>query len=298
MPNRIREAVVFGSGFGLYGHAIALHELGLRLYLPERYRSVIESRSDLAVLAHHQFFDDHKTLIPPDAQPDALCFCQRPQDNVSKLKETLRMGFAGTMVVEKPFAPTSAESLEVYNQYISPWLSRSETCQIVTPFLFLYLDWQRLICRALADGKRVKVQWNQRPPSDSALWKSTPAQGGGVLAFYGIHLIALALAMQTDEPHGSIWEVDQSERHFRVEGSNLSAEINLADKANFRVQQDQNEIFHAPSPFGEAPKPGSRDPRVPALKEHYRRAFSLETRKQSAEQLLSVLEFWQSHQNV
>ena len=71
-------AKIFGSGFGLYGHGVALAKLDYELILPDRYFPLCKRRADLSsVMPTMTFFNERDFINEPT---DLVILAQRPRD--------------------------------------------------------------------------------------------------------------------------------------------------------------------------------------------------------------------------
>ena len=181
---------ILGSGFGLYGYLPALLAAGEPVVcLPERYRPTLDGRAELAVLRARVAFarDDDRLL----AGIGALVVAQRPQDLPLRLAAALKYPALRLLVLEKPLGSTPACALELLKRIEDA----GKTCR--AGFTFRWAPWAATWRGAIMSGgpgQPWAVHWRFRAHHHQQSlhnWKRIPAQGGGALRFYGIHLIAL-----------------------------------------------------------------------------------------------------------
>lgn len=182
---------ILGGGFGLYGYLPALLALGQReVALPVRYRPTLMARAELAPLMDRvRFVDDEAALLDV---VDSLVIAQRPADTLPRLAEALARPGVRRLVIEKPLAPTPAAAAELLASI------ERHGARCAAGFTFRWAPWAAAWRRALLaaePGTVGFVRWHfeahhHRFP-ERTTWKRHVPDGGGVLRFYGIHLIAL-----------------------------------------------------------------------------------------------------------
>jgi predicted dehydrogenase len=179
---------ILGSGFGLYGYLPALASSGEGIVLPERYRSRFQLRRELAQFASAVQWakDEMEALDCADGAVLAL----RPEDQVECIQHCLARGHLTRLLLEKPLAPApdaAARTLEDLKRVC-------KTFRI--GYTFPYTSWGGQLRRILSQSKGdcLSSQWTflayhfrHRLRS----WKQYRSQGGGVIRFYGIQLIAM-----------------------------------------------------------------------------------------------------------
>jgi predicted dehydrogenase len=182
---------ILGGGFGLYGYLPALLARGEReVALPARYRSTLQSRTELAGLCERvRYFDDDEALLNAI---DSLVIAQRPADTPRRVAQALERTRLRRFVLEKPLAPTPAAAADL----LAGIEQHGASCQ--AGFTFRWTPWAAAWRRALlAAGPRAAgyMRWHfqahhHRHPQHTT-WKRQVPDGGGALRFYGIHVIAL-----------------------------------------------------------------------------------------------------------
>ena len=178
------------------------------------------------------------------------------------------------LVIEKPIAPTPAGAKALHSRLVRTLGAMG------VPYLLGYCDWAKAAVDAGPD-EPVLIQWGMTKRNASDCWKYSAAAGGGSLAFYCIHVIALMIdALGTPEMHPSVGRRGRrgrtglpgtsppttAGRRPGAVNSRLACSAGL-----FRVAGRAAPVpgFFA-SPFGPFPAAGAPDPRVPLLQEFYR----------------------------
>lgn len=177
---------IIGSGFGLYGYLPALIEsFGERVMLPEKYRPIVEARPEL---------QKFKSAIDWVASSDAACksatglvIATRPTEQPEIAIRCCQFPGIATLVLEKPLAPTPMKATKL--------LSDLHACgkRYRVGYTFRYATWAATLdFRSLAQC--VSIEWTfmaHHFANGIATWKRRHVDGGGVIRFFGIHLLAL-----------------------------------------------------------------------------------------------------------
>lgn len=255
--------LVLGSGFGLYGHLAALALEHAPVATLTRYREAAERRSELVPLLDRVLWVDDEEGALADAE--MTCLVRRPADNAAIADRLCEMGIGGLLVIEKPVAPDpiGAKRLEAR-------LGRGGRRWAV-PYLFIYTDWYAQVVDRLRDGRSVRIDWSHQQSLLVRGWKQRGEDGGGALAFYFIHALALVedalpgARLQLSDPG------DAGTMRVRAEGDagSLTVAFMLAGRMSFEVSVEGETLFAAASPFGPVPAAGALDPRIPVLRRFY-----------------------------
>ena len=190
------KVAILGSGFGLYGYLPALLGLGCAVVLPERYRAVLEGRSELADFARGiEWVADEGAALD---RADALVLARRPADQAALIADLLRRPRLLRLLLEKPLAPNPEEA-----ERLQAALQASGKL-VRVGYILGFTDWgQRLIAQSREPQARsdLSIHWSFRAHhyvTGRHNWKRSHAEGGGALRFYGIQLIALAVEVGFD----------------------------------------------------------------------------------------------------
>lgn len=177
-----------GAGFGLYGYLPALVKgLGQPVVLPREYRAEVEARAELRnCLSRIEWAESTASAI---ASSDGVIVAVPPLLQPSIVKDCLRAGRPKRLVLEKPLATTPSASIELLAAL------RSSKLQFRIGYNLRFTAWFANLQRAMAlvDGQ-LAIGWKfmaHHFQHDLSNWKRKESEGGGVLRFYGIHLIAL-----------------------------------------------------------------------------------------------------------
>lgn len=188
----MNQTLVLGSGFGLYGYTPALLARGDKVLLPEHYRETVRSRDDLRI-----FDDEFRYCSVEEAMElaDEVIIARAPFQQAATLATMHRKRKLACLYLEKPLA----SSPEAAHQVLSS--ARLLADKVKVGYLFSYLEWYKQLdslCAFPASEPPVTIEWQfQAHHWEHGLetWKKEAGYGGGVLRFYGIHLIAIAAKM-------------------------------------------------------------------------------------------------------
>ena len=190
------KVAILGSGFGLYGYLPALEGLGCAVVLPERYRAVLEGRSELADFARDiEWVADEGAALD---RAEAMVLARRPADQAGMMADILRRPHLQRLLLEKPLAPDPEEAARLQAELLaSGKLFR-------TGYILGFTDWGKLLIaqsREPQGRSDLSIHWRFRAhhyATGRHNWKRSHGEGGGALRFYGIQLIALAAEMGFD----------------------------------------------------------------------------------------------------
>ncbi len=258
--------LVVGGGFGLYGHVAALAGAGREVATLAVYRERAEARPELAHLIPRIRWVDDVMAAARDAE--AVVLARTPRQNADLARSLMAQGIGGKLIIEKPVAETPAAAAALEAE-----LAAADRRWAV-PYLFAECGWAEAACAALAVGKQVEIDWVHRQSPMVRSWKREADAGGGGIAFYFIHCIALAETLTPGcEP---VFDV-ALDGAGAVTGCTLSAHrhmtlrFSLGDASGFAVLADGRSILDTATPFGAVPTAGSPDPRIPMLAAFHQR---------------------------
>jgi hypothetical protein len=253
---------VLGGGFGLYGHLPALVGLGHSVTTLSRYRTVLLSRPELAGL------DDKIVWVDEAAEGIAaaqlVCLARRPDDNSLEAERILAStATPPRIVLEKPIASNWAAA-EILLRRFEP-----HPGLLSVPYLFLFTEWFMEVRQALSVGQSVHVEWRHAMSPVAADWKREPAQGGGTLAFYFIHCLAVMQAVAPSEVNYCKSTSVDGRETILATSDQISFVFSIADTADFVVSAGGQPIYRSQTPFGAASRRGEADMRLPVLQRFY-----------------------------
>lgn len=253
---------ILGSGFGLYGYLPALLQLNERVLLPERYRKRMQDRDDI-----RQFIDAIDWQADEQEALDkatGVVIAKRPTDQPYWVSECLKRNKIARVILEKPLAPTPETAELLINQL--------ESCgkAFRIGYNFRYTEWfpQLLQWQESQSDGSIEIDWQFRAhhfTNNLNNWKRNELEGGGVIGFFGIHLLAMLAELGYDritssEVSGKLGESEKwtatiagprlSECHISVDSNSNNSRfsihspqdhqdisINLADVFESSVKQ-------------------------------------------------------------
>jgi predicted dehydrogenase len=177
---------IIGSGFGLYGYLPALTQLGMKVVLPTSYKDKVLARPELSkTLNHIEWVKDQNTALNIT---NGLVVATTPKIQKEFISYYLTFSNIKRILIEKPIAITPEQSVQLLDQ-----LDKSKK-RYAIGYTFLYLSWQKSLVWPSDLGLTVELNWSfmaHHFQHDVQNWKRFHSEGGGVLRFYGIHLLAM-----------------------------------------------------------------------------------------------------------
>ena len=260
---------ICGSGFGLYGYLPALTVWGRKVVLPRSYAPRVYERPELAGL-------EQNIVWAPDidgalAASAGVIVALPPQQQAVVLERCLALPNIKSILLEKPLAADSASAVIALEK-----LEKSRK-RFEIGYSFLHTSWLKSLHPELIASDHVSIEWHfmaHHFANNVSTWKRRHSQGGGVLRFYGIHLLAVLAYWGYDTvQNSSIYErvADEPETwNCAVVGPGLPPCRIHIDSRNssprFSVTTAQGGgLVDLVEPFGLEEPAAPFDARVPAL---------------------------------
>lgn len=178
---------IFGSGFGLYGYLPALIDgLHEQVCLPKKYLKALRARKDLSSLEGKIFWV--KDEVEAIQCSDKVIVAVNPVRQFEVIRRCLSVGFTGHFFLEKPLAESPQKAVKLLD-----FLDASDAGYSIG-YSFLYIDKLKASLADNYDTKHLLLNWEfmaHHFVKNLSNWKRYDTEGGGVLRFYGIHVIAL-----------------------------------------------------------------------------------------------------------
>jgi hypothetical protein len=244
---------IFGSGFGLYGYLPAIiYGLKESVCLPEVYLDTIRNRSDLRELEDKIIWvEDEATAI---SLANKVVISVNPSAQIKVVQKCLDLSFSGCFFLEKPLAHSPKEAKSLLHL-----LDKHEVDYFIG-YSFLYLEGLQNILKNRALENTIQIEWKFMAyhfSNDLNNWKRCTSEGGGVLRFYGIHIVALLTALgysqvvnsklvgdKLGEP--SLWEAEFS--HSEAENCRIIVDSRSEDTC-FIVKSGSEVVLTLADPF-------------------------------------------------
>lgn len=183
---------ILGSGFGLYGYLPAAVAIGHSpIIIPARYQDKFSSRHEL------KKFNEKIIWVKTDQDliemATTLVISKRPIDQYKELPNYLSQRQLNKIIFEKPLAIDPDSALKMLA------MVKASGKQCTAGFTFRFTPWASLF-QPSHNSKLPKekefwlLKWHfmaHHFSTELQNWKRDKDQGGGVLRFYGIHIIAL-----------------------------------------------------------------------------------------------------------
>ncbi len=287
---------IFGSGFGLYGYLPALiNGCFANVVLPKRYFGTVSCRPELS--SYINLIDWKKEEGDVLKSIDGAVVALRPFDQNTCILSSLLPSKIHYLLLEKPLAPSPNLAQATFKKLVDS----KKNFRI--GYNFRYTDWGKKFIQELPSTNykgQVRIIWNflaHHYANDLLNWKRFHTAGGGVLRFYGIHIIALLAETGYQDVidshmHGELEDAPEKWR-ATFSGSALpKCEVQIDTRScwnSFCIEYDSKEtnrgytIFTRKNdPFEIKTQPETKeghDFRVPILIELFRSLFGEEAGK-------------------
>lgn len=254
---------ILGSGFGLYGYLPAFANLGYRVLLPFRYTESLRRRNELQYTLKKVEFCSEREIYSGSNQ---IVIARNPARQLSFIQDFERL--STRLWLEKPLAPSRAQHQDLLHT-----LTYRKTLFSIG-YLFPFTSWWPIVQEHLGtqSTKVLEIDWKIIMRNG---WKVKEIEGGGLVAFYGIHLSPLVNIKDLTREGVSLFEgKDKIQYEFiSILGGRLIVRISYHNHNSFRVgfSDSHKSIFEGESPFGTTANQGRLDPRIPFLTEYISR---------------------------
>jgi predicted dehydrogenase len=237
---------ILGSGFGLYGYLPAVvFNSNSSVILLEQYKTKYEARPELLEFSKNILWLDKGSLFE---QSDTLVVCLSPEGQFSYVKEALAYPNIRWLVMEKPLAVDPKQANELLN------LVTASGKHYRIGYNFQYTNWGVNLLKTLNSSipQHIKITWHflaNHYSKDIHIWKRYSSQGGGIIRFYGIHLIALLALMESNKVLSSVTSSYSSDEMYKWKAQfeinsihTIDIELNsFASDNKFTVSTEDNE---------------------------------------------------------
>lgn len=251
---------ILGSGFGLYGYLPAAAGISLEpILLPIRYKDKFFDRLELQKFTNQICWVDSDQELIKEAT--TVIISKRPNDQFDLLSKLLNQSQIRNIIFEKPFAQNPEQAMKMQESI------RGSDKRCSVGFIFRYLPWAILQKNELHTKKSLspkicELKWQfmaHHYENDIHNWKRINSDGGGVIRFFGIHLIALLAEWGYDNVNHSEVFMGPQDGDY----SKWDATFSGSDLPDFRVQIDSynsNSLFFIKNNLDSAFLYKARDP--------------------------------------
>ena len=267
---------VIGNGFGLYGYLPAIiEETGDDIVMPTTVMDIILKRGELKkYYSKIVWVDSHDIAtqmaeavviaVPPEYQPD-IVYQILAKSNVKKL------------IIEKPIATTPSAAVLLTSQLIN------SNIQFRIGYNMLHTNWFNniFLSNLHKSCDSVEINWSfmaHHFANKLYNWKRFHSKGGGVVRFFGIHMMALLSDVGYTHSHNSrITGIEKDEPEYwesTYSGSNLpdckvtvnSNSIMPVFQIVFNKKKNKEIILNISTPFSSEATIDNTDVRVSVIK--------------------------------
>ena len=184
---------IIGKGFGLYGYLPAVLLNNSKLILTKDYKSYVEQRSDVDIFLNQ--IDWSKNILEAVQQSNNIILAIPPLEQFKFLMENKDLLKNKILFLEKPIANSPNMSFDLLS------FLENENLKFCVNYSFLYLGWFQKLknkINALNTNSIISIRWEFRAhhlKNNIFNWKSELKSGGGIIRFYGVHLIAVLASL-------------------------------------------------------------------------------------------------------
>ncbi|NDD65755.1 MAG: hypothetical protein EBZ36_17535, partial [Acidobacteria bacterium] len=187
---------IVGEGFGLYGYLPALVSgIGETVLLPRSYECRVLARPELAgTLAGIRWVANSESAL---AAADAVVIATPPLAQVEMVKRCAKLANIRRFVLEKPVA----SSPELATSLLDSLDDQGKRYRV--GYTLLHARWHSSLCwpQLSMSAAPVRLEWTFHAhhfAHNLFNWKRRHEEGGGVLRFFGIHVVALLASQGYD----------------------------------------------------------------------------------------------------
>jgi hypothetical protein len=229
---------IIGKGFGLYGYLPAVLMNNSRLTLPFSYRNFINLREDIREFSNKIIWS--KNIKEAIERSQNIIFALPPLEQFRFILDNKNLLKDKNIFLEKPVANSPK------NSFVLLELLKNENIKFCVNYSFIFLEWFNKFKKEISnlDTKdQVFVNWffySHHLKNNISNWKSQKDLGGGIIRFYGIHLIALFSYLKYD--NCKLVNLSDNKVNFNLIGKNRP-EVNIKIKINSRENKFSIRLF-------------------------------------------------------
>ena len=265
---------IIGGGFGIYGYLPALAKLGVKkVLLPLKYRQILENRKELFCYTSIVDWVDGKMEVLQNAESLIIAVPPSFQEEiVSSFTEHKKYTY---LYLEKPVATCPQVSSLIFDT------AAMSAHKVRVGFNFLGLEWaEKLKEFVFQKQTKIFINWYffaNHFKINATSWKAKHFSGGGVLRFYGIHILAVLQNLGNCQVLSSTISSQGNKQFFKWDAKfiindcvSLTLSINTASsKKSFEIiSNENNRIFSMDSPFSNDIMFDNEDSRIHSLMNH------------------------------
>ena len=257
------NALIIGSGFGLYGYLPGIFHVSKKIYLNQRYKKFFSTRSELEKYSKKiiWYIDQNKIID----NINYIVVAKRPQEQSKIIKKMLeKKNNLKHIFLEKPIDINPKKSISFLNYLNKKKINYS------FGFIFKYLRWYKSMKIKLTKNQNFEIIWQiDKKQKNNNHWKYSFTQGGGLVKFYGIHFIELFFSLNLVNIKKNIiskncWKIVVSDNKNNF----VNLIIKFAKKNNFFIKHNKKNIINSMNPFLKKITNKKTDPRSTILKKY------------------------------
>ena len=284
------NTLIIGSGFGLYGYLPAISIFSKNVYLNKNYKNKFIKRKNLKnYLKKIKWYSDQSKIID---LIDYIVVAKRPQDQFKIIKDLLnKKNNFKHLFLEKPMDINPNSSLNLINYLYKKKIKHS------FGFIFQYLKWYKFIKSKIKKNQSFNITWHIKINKKNNKWKYDHTKGGGLIRFYGIHLIKLIfdlgfINIEKNTTSSNYW----LSTLYDKDNNSINLELRFAKKDNFIFKFNKKKIFQSANPFLKVITKKKNDPRCIILRKYI--SSNISNYKYNFIKNCNFINFWKKIENI
>lgn len=253
-----KRLLILGGGFGLYGYMPAALSNEWQVTTLDRYRNFLNERAELKNYIPRLNFVSENDLNLEVYDGVVIARTPSQQSEVVSSNSTYR----GHYFLEKPLGINAKSHAEILR------ILENNKTSFSVGYLFRYQDWYLQLVSAINSDFHINIEWNISKNTPLS-WKDSPVLGGGLLSYFGIHMLSLIVDLGFDEESLELkYRFNTLEAESLKSLQSLNIKFAFSDFSQFQVQlksQSKDYSWNLISPFGSSPSANVFDPRILSL---------------------------------
>ncbi len=248
------NSLILGSGFGLYGYLPAISVHSKFIYLNKKYKSKFLRRNELTKFYNKiKWFNNLSNIIN---DVDYIVIAIRPIDQFKIVKSLINKKKFKHLFLEKPISNNPKNSMRLIKYLEARKVNYS------FGFLFEYLQWYKYLKKKLLKNNRFKIIWHIKINKKNKSWKYKANQGGGILRYYGIHLIKLIYDLNLINIKSNLMNKNLWRSEFYDNKNNLlEIDLRMGIRDKFKLIYKNKILVNSKNPFQKIINQKKIDPR-------------------------------------
>ena len=277
-----KKLLILGGGFGLYGYLPAACESGFEVFTLTRYKPKIQKRKELK-----KYRDCINFVFEDNIDVNYFGIIVLARTPIQQQEFiTTNNNYSGHYCLEKPLGFNSEATYSILQAI------QTHSINFSIAYLFRYQEWYKHLILNSTGAFVVEINWVVKRNFKNS-WKLFDSNGGGLLSYFGIHLLSLLVDLKVS-PDSIDFRLKRDKLVIYASQGIFLLTISYGNHNQFQVKlKSHKESFSwaSDSPFGTNPRSGLPDPRIPSLVHYLREAVGEPSSTHQINHELRILEF-------